>query len=203
MTAIPPQIVTARRVAGGMLVLSALVTVVLVIVWAWWSAQPRSVVTAPVTGSGISAPPATAPAQPTAQPTAQLTAQPAVSPDVALQQQVDADRPQVEALVGYWVPQLSSKTVGLEADGIVYDDRAILDHVDSLKARYPQALLLRSDDYTSYEKGGYWVVVMPVTYPDGAGANSWCDAQGIDPDQCYAKLLQHSGGAAGTTLHRK
>lgn len=190
-TTIPRQITKARRIAGVLLVLSALGTViVLVIVAAWWATQPPSV--AGATGTPSNTPTTTVP----------RTQQP-VSAEVALQQQVERDRLQVEALVDSWVPQLSAKAVGLEADGIVYGYDDILHHFKSLRARYPQALLLRSDDYVNYRLKGYWVTVMPIKFTSGASANSWCDSEGIDPDNCYAKLLLHTGGPDGTTLPRK
>ena len=190
-TTVPRQVVSARRVAGAILIVAALGTVVMfVILFASLSTRPTTVVAARTT-SNPALPPTTPPIAPP------------VSPDVALQQQVDADRPQVETLVGEWVPQLSSKTVGLVADGIVYDHYEILTHFHSLQARYPQALLLRSDDFASFEMKGYWVVVVALPYPDGATANHWCDTENIDPDNCFAKQLMHTGGHAGTTLSRK
>lgn len=195
-TTIPRQVVNARRIAGVILVLSALGTVImLVLLAAWWATQPSSV--AGTTGTLSNTPTITAPG-----PQQPVSQQP-VSAEVALQQQVEGDRPQVEALVDSWVPQLSAKAVGLEADGIIYGYGEILDNFNSLKARYPQALLLRSDDYVNYELNGYWITVMPITYSSGVAANSWCDDQGIDPDNCYAKLLRLTGGPDGTTLLRK
>jgi hypothetical protein len=193
-TAIPSQVVNARRAAGVILILSALtaaITVVALIAW-WWT-QPPSVAampgaTAPTITTPVSAPP---------------TIQQPVSYQEALQRQVDADHQQVEALVGHWIPQLSSKTVGTRADGIVYSYAEILAHFNGLKARYPRALLLSSNDYTSFDLSNYWVVVIPITYDNGAAANSWCDTEGIDRDNCFAKLLRHAGGSQGTTLLRK
>lgn len=195
-TTIPRQVVNARRIAGLILVLSALGTVImLMILLAQCSTQPSSVAVATGTTSNTATAPASVPAQaPIHSP---------VSPEVALQQQVEADRQYVETLVGYWVPQLSSKTVGLKADGIVYGHTEILDHVNRLKARYPEALLLQSGDFASFTQSGYWIVVMPVTYTNGADANSWCDIEGIDPDNCFAKLLLLTGDASGTTVSRK
>jgi hypothetical protein len=138
---IPRQVVTARRTAGVILVLSTFGTVImLVILVAWWVTQPPSVAVTTGTSSNTPAVSASVPSQP--------AIQSPVSAQVALQQQVDVDRQQVEALVGYWVPQLSSKTVGLKADGITYGYNEILDHFSRLKAQYPRALLLRSDDFT-------------------------------------------------------
>lgn len=191
-TTIPRQVVNARRIAGVILVLSALGTVImLVILTTRWVTQPPAVAGA----TGTPAVPASVPQPP--------AIQPPVSPQAALQQEVDGDHHHVEALVGYWVPQLSSKTVGLKADGIVYGYGEILDHFNWIKERYPHALLLRSDDYASFKRSGYWVTVMPVTYTSGAEANSWCDYEGIDPDNCFARLLLRTGGPDGATLPRK
>ncbi|MDQ3274270.1 MAG: hypothetical protein M3Q39_04365 [Actinomycetota bacterium] len=195
-TTIPRQVVNARRIAGVLLVLSALGTViVLVVLAAWWATQSPSV-------TGVAGTPSNTPTTTVPRPQQSVPPQP-VSAEVALQQQVEGDRPQVDALVDSWVPQLSAKAVGLEADGIVYGYGEILHHFNSLRARYPQALLLRSDDYVNYALKGYWVTVMPIEFSSGESANSWCDGEGIDPDNCYAKLLLHTGGPDGTTLPRK
>jgi hypothetical protein len=188
--------VNARRTAGLILILSALTVVIIVIVLiSWWWTQPPSVAAIPGTSSNL---PTLAPSVP-----AQPPLQQPVSAQVALQRQANADRQQVEALVGYWIPQLSSKTVGTRADGIIYGYDEILFHFNGLKARYPRALLLRSNDYTSFDLSDYWVVVVPAKYVDGMTVNSWCNTEGIDRDNCFAKLLRHVGGSQGTTLLRK
>lgn len=200
-TTVPQQVVSGRRTAGVILVIATLVTVImLIILFSQWWTQPPTVVSAgasPTTPAVL----ASASAPPSFTPPPSFTVP--VSAAEALQQQADNDRQNVEALVGYWVPQLSSKTVGLAADGITYGDEDILDHFRSTQARYPQALLLRSDDYTSFKLNGYWVIVIPARYSSGADANSWCDTEGIDADNCFAKLLTHSGSYEGTTMSRK
>jgi hypothetical protein len=120
----------------------------------------------------------------------------------ALNQQVAQDRPSVDGLVGYWVPQLSSKRVGMVANGIAYDYNAIWQDFQSLQGRYPNALLLWSGDYVSYASSNFWVTVIPAAYPDGPSANTWCDGEGIGANDCYAKFLSHTGGSTGTTLLR-
>jgi serine/threonine-protein kinase len=126
----------------------------------------------------------------------------APSARAALQAEVDRDRSAVEALVGSWVPQLSSKKPGLVADGITYDYPAVLANFQSLKTRYPDALLLWSGDYSTFKYGDFWVTVEGAAFAAGAAANSWCDAQGIGPDDCFAKRLSHSDGYVGNTLLR-
>lgn len=120
----------------------------------------------------------------------------------SLAAQVAADRPTVEGLVGQWVPQLSSKRAGMVADGITYDDDAILAHYSSLLARDPSAVMLYSGDWPVFNGADYWVVVHPQAFSTAAAANAWCDAQGYSADDCLAKKLSHTGGTSGTTVPR-
>jgi hypothetical protein len=115
---------------------------------------------------------------------------------------VDADRQAVESLVGWWVPQLSSKRPGLEADGITYDHREILRDFRRTQTSHPDALLLYSGDYTSFKYGDFWITVVPYPYDNGASANSWCDSESIPADGCYAKLISHTVGYPNATLPR-
>ncbi|WP_328603206.1 hypothetical protein OG943_24290 [Amycolatopsis sp. NBC_00345] len=123
-------------------------------------------------------------------------------PEAVLRAQAAADYPQVEELAGQWVPQLSSKAVGTQDDGITYGNAAILAHYRQLKSRQPSALLLSSGSYSTFKNAGYWVIVLPQGYTSGPAANSWCDAAGIDANNCFAKLLSHTSGPQGATLNR-
>ncbi|MDT7741011.1 MAG: hypothetical protein QOE59_89 [Actinomycetota bacterium] len=120
----------------------------------------------------------------------------------ALAAQVASDRSTVEGLVGQWVPQLSAKRDGLGADGITYDDDAILAHYVSVAGRDPSAVLLFSGDWPVFNGSDFWVVVDPRGFATAAAANAWCDAQGYSADDCYAKKLSHSGGPSGTAVTR-
>ena len=120
----------------------------------------------------------------------------------ALAAQVASDRSTVEGLVGQWVPQLSAKRDGLVADGITYDDDAILAHWSALTTRDPSAVMLYSGDWPVFNGSDFWVVVHPQGFATAAAANAWCDAQGYSADDCYAKKLSHSGGPSGTTVTR-
>ncbi|NMO92283.1 hypothetical protein [Actinomycetospora sp. TBRC 11914] len=124
------------------------------------------------------------------------------SSSAALEAQVASDRSTVEGLVGEWVPQLSAKKDGLVADGITYDDAAILAHFTTLQGRDPSAVMLWSGDWPVFNGGNFWVVVHPQGFSTAAAANAWCDAQGFSSDDCFAKKLSHSGGPAGTTVQR-
>ncbi|HEX5403640.1 MAG TPA: hypothetical protein VFX16_15220 [Pseudonocardiaceae bacterium] len=120
----------------------------------------------------------------------------------ALRQTSAQDQPAVDDLAGQWVPQLSSKTEGLVADGITYDDLAIWQQYQQLVTRYPQALLLWSGDYSTFARTDFWVVIMPDGEAGAAAANSWCDSQNEPVDQCYAKLISHTAGSKGSSVTR-
>lgn len=146
---------------------------------------------APGIGSATAGPPTTSPG-----PIA------GADPVAALTLQADQDRPRVEALVGQWIPQISAKAAGLVVAGRTYDDAAVLADVTASRARFPQALLLRSDDYTSFRRGGFWVTVVGRSFPTPQAANTWCDQQGLGPDDCFAKRLSHTAGPEGNALPR-
>lgn len=121
----------------------------------------------------------------------------------ALEQQVTRDRPAVEAAVGLWIPQLSSKRSGLVVNGVTFGYAEIWADYRTVKKRYPDALLLWSGEFASYDGKNFWVTVVPRSFSAGADANLWCDDQGIGKDDCYAKKLMHTGTSAGTTVLRK
>ncbi len=119
-----------------------------------------------------------------------------------LQQLVDADRPEVESLVGSWVSQLSSKNVGLVVNGVTFDYRAILADYQQEATAHPGSLLLRSEDYSDFRLAGFYVTVAPQPYSDPSDANAWCDGQGIDANDCFAERLMHGDNAQGDTVLR-
>ena len=143
-------------------------------------------------------PDTTTPARPTAG---------AVSPDEVargnLNAQVAADRAAAEALVDRWVPQLSSKRLGLVVHGVRFTHEDIWRDFRLTAARYPDALLLSSADFASFDSGDFWVTVVPRTHATGVEANAWCDRERIGPDDCFAKRLTHTGTSDGTTLPRR
>jgi zinc-ribbon domain len=169
----------------------------------WYLLQGRTAVAvpaAPSAGPGADGSPnATAlprPVQPPAPPRP-TTADPAA----ALAAQADADRPAAEASLGFWLPQVSSKFSGLEVDGVVYDEARILAEFRLAQQRYG-AVLVRSEDYTSFQRPGVWVVLVPQRDNDPDTANAWCDSQGFAPGDCFAKRLSHTEGPSGNTRHR-
>lgn len=148
--------------------------------------------------------PASAPDQPGGREqrgASQTTAATPVVTEADLQQQVDADRSVAEGLVGSWVPQLSSKRLGMTVHGETYGYPEILADFRALHARFPRSVLIRSDDYSSYPPG-YWVTIMAEPYASPDAANAWCDANGIPAEDCYAHRVSHAEGRAGSSKTR-
>lgn len=132
------------------------------------------------------------------------TVDPITTASQALEQIRATDRSQVEALTGSWVPQISSKRVGLAADGIIYDAPAILAKHRRLTVdfAYDDIGLLWSGDYSTFKDGRYWVSITLTGYSTADGANAWCSQAGLGSDDCFAKLLSHTAPAAGSTKNR-
>jgi hypothetical protein len=120
-------------------------------------------------------------------------------PAAALAAQVEADRPRAEESVGYWVPQISAKAVGTQVGSIVYDESRILAEFRDANRTYG-AFLVRSDDYSTFQRSGYWVTLVPQRFTDGRAANSWCVTNGFSRDDCFAKRLSHTDPPDGNTL---
>jgi hypothetical protein len=116
-----------------------------------------------------------------------------------------ADQAEVDAILESWVPQVSSKYVGLVADGITYDEISILQNHRNLAERYSpdRVALIYSSDYSTFKNPDFWVSIALVPYPTPEGANGWCDQMGIPPDHCFAKLISHTASHVGATLNRK
>ncbi|UVI36012.1 hypothetical protein [Brevibacterium spongiae] len=121
-------------------------------------------------------------------------------PKKALEQLADTDGKEVtNDLDGKWVPQLSSKKVGLEAEGQTWDEEAILEEHQDLREEFPRVKLVWSGDFSSFKESNFWVTVVGIGYSDPEDALSWCSSHGLGPDSCYAKQLNTSGGHDGTT----
>ncbi|RTL70678.1 MAG: zinc ribbon domain-containing protein [Pseudonocardiaceae bacterium] len=123
-------------------------------------------------------------------------------PAAALQRQITADRATAEGLVGRWVPQIGSKTPGLVVNGRTFDEASILADFTVSRSRFPQAILLRSDDYTSFRRGGFFVTLVGLPFATAQEANAWCDQQNLLRDDCFAKRLSHTEGPEGNSLAR-
>lgn len=153
-------------------------------------ASPESAGTQSAPGTVETASPAPAPPPPT--------------PDQSLAAALAADRSTVESvLLDHWVPQLASNTPGADVNvpGRYWDMASIWEEHHRLQQQFG-ALLYKSEDYVS-QRAGYWVSVAPVTFSDPEGALSWCAAQGLDGDHCYAKFVTHDYSVGRTAVHPK
>lgn len=121
-------------------------------------------------------------------------------PKKALDQIVKTDGKTVRSdLVGKWVPQLSSKKLGLEAEGKTWDEEAILEEHQELREEFPRVQLVWSGDFKSFKQNDFWVTIVGIGYDDPEQALSWCSSHGLGPDSCYAKQLNTTGDDEGTT----
>lgn len=121
-------------------------------------------------------------------------------PAKALDQLVETDRPNIKAdLDGKWVPQLSSKKLGLEAEGKTWKEKDILAEHQEMREEFPRVQLVWSGDFKSFKENNFWVTIVGIGYDDPDQALSWCSSHGLGPDACYAKQLNTSGGTEGTT----
>ena len=126
----------------------------------------------------------------------------ATDPQTTLMQQAASDQEKTEQLVDYWVPQISSKSVGMTVGGTTFGYREILQDFETMRAAAPDSvLLLQSESYSTFSQPGFWVTVVARGYANGEAANSWCVYNGFDQENCFAKLLSHSYGPEGATLH--
>ena len=116
--------------------------------------------------------------------------------------QLAHDHAVAEGLVGSWVPQLSSKSVGLVVHGVTYDYPAIMDDFRRLQASYPDAVMVDSGEYNNFSRKGFFVTLKAETFGSADLANAWCDQQGFAPDDCHAGRLTHTGGPAGNSKPR-
>lgn len=131
------------------------------------------------------------------------TASTATSAPDSLDRIVAADRAGAQALLGSWIPQLSAKREGLEADGIVYAVDDVVANHNALVYQFPGALLVASDEYPSFREGGFYVTVVPTAFGTGEEALSWCVAQALGPDDCLAKRLLTTGSSEGNSLYQR
>ncbi len=157
-------------------------------------------------GSPSTPPPPTISAGESPYPAATSSAAPGptarVSVGEALNQIVARDAATVSSLTGAWVPQVSSKRVGLEVNGVIYDQEAILvDHLQ-LRGHYPDAVLLKSDRFATFSSTGFFVTVVSATFTTPDAANAWCDRAGLPADACFAKRLATPAGGGPSTVPR-
>ncbi|MGV0740971.1 serine/threonine-protein kinase [Mycolicibacterium sp. XJ870] len=119
-----------------------------------------------------------------------------------LQSLADNDRPYVAAYyTDHWVPQISSKRVGLVADGTTWDTTKILDQHMRLRGTYPTVRLLRSGDWSTYDGPGFWVTVVGLHSDNPGEVLAWCAQEGFDRDNCAAKVVSTWRPVDGSTKY--
>jgi serine/threonine-protein kinase len=119
-----------------------------------------------------------------------------------LRSQIAQDHAAAERLVGNWVPQLSSKSVGLVVHGVTYDHPAVMADFRRLQSSYPDAVMIDSGDYRTYSRPGFFVTLKAEIFGSPDQANAWCAQQGFAPEDCHASRLTHTGGPAGNSRPR-
>ncbi|WP_262776223.1 hypothetical protein [Brevibacterium permense] len=196
----------AQKKRGGMIALFAVIVIVLGVGIGWGAAKffsrdsedPASVASTDEPTNAASDD-GSAAASNSPEPTETESALPD-DPKKALKQLADSDGQTAKSeLNGKWVPQLSSKKVGLEAEGKTWDEEAILEEFEGLREEFPRVKLIWSGDFSSFKEDNFWVTVVGIGYDDPDDALSWCSSHGLGPDSCYAKQLNTSGGHEGTT----
>ncbi|WP_248279029.1 hypothetical protein [Brevibacterium sp. 'Marine'] len=196
----------AQKKRGGMIALFAVIVIVLGVGIGWGAAKffskdPEDSATVASTDEPTNAASddGSAAASNSPEPTETESALPD-DPKEALKQLADSDGQTAKSeLNGKWVPQLSSKKVGLEAEGKTWDEEAILEEFEGLREEFPRVKLIWSGDFSSFKEDNFWVTVVGIGYDDPDDALSWCSSHGLGPDSCYAKQLNTSGGHDGTT----
>ena len=120
----------------------------------------------------------------------------------ALRIQADSDKAFIlGSLNNRWVAQLSSKRVGLVADGRTWDEKAILEEFLALRLRFADVRLLYSDEWPVFSYKGWWVSVAAATFPGPGEANGWCRSNGFDRDHCFAKFVSSTAGPDDSTRY--
>lgn len=106
-------------------------------------------------------------------------------------------------LADRWIPQISSKRVGLVAESRTWSNSDILQEHLQLRLRYPSAKLIWSGSWNTFSSPDFWVTAVGQTYPTGDAANTWCAANRLDRDHCYAKLVSSVRTVEGSTVLQK
>jgi serine/threonine-protein kinase len=108
--------------------------------------------------------------------------------------------PDIDSNVGYWIPQIDSKSVTVPDHGTIWTHQMILDNYRRYKTRYPDAVLIQSSSFAQFTPG-FWVVAVNQPSPDETGALDWCRAEGFDRDHCYAHLITHDESVDHATAY--
>lgn len=148
-------------------------------------------------------PPVKASPPPTATQTVTVTP---IAEDASLQRLrslANNDRPYVAAILAdRWVPQISSKRVGLVADGVTWDNARILDQHMRMRTTYSGVRLLWSGDWSTYDGPNFWVTVVGLTSDNPDEVLTWCRSAGFSRDNCAAKIVSTWRPVTGTTKYQ-
>ena len=106
----------------------------------------------------------------------------------------------IRSLADRWVPQISSKRLGIVAEGTVWNNAKILSEHLQLRAQFPEARLLWSGDWSTFDAPDFWVTIADDAFPNAAGALAWCTSNNLDRDHCYAKLVSVTHPVKGSTV---
>lgn len=133
-----------------------------------------------------------------ATPTTTTTTTTTVAPDpnavalTGLGETIEADRPSVDAHLGRWVPQISAKREGIQWEGVDFGFPEILRLHRELDERYG-VLLVSGAEYNfkidDNAMAGWFITIVDQSHPSPDGALDWCRLNGIDRDNCAAKLI--------------
>lgn len=111
----------------------------------------------------------------------------------AIEREIAGDRSTAEGLKGWWLPQLTSRKVGLEAEGRTWTAEDIWTEFLGLKKQYELAFLVDSSDfanYTDHGSGGWWVTLVNTLNNTQQEGQAWCDSYGRGPDGCITIRLR-------------
>lgn len=111
----------------------------------------------------------------------------------ALQYEISNDRAGASAFYQTYTTQLSSKNKGMVAEGRTWTYQDIWDEFANYKDRFPNALLVWSNDYPTYTKNGpseYYVTLSGEAFASVDDGDAWCAQQGYDSAHCIVVDLQ-------------
>jgi hypothetical protein len=112
------------------------------------------------------------------------------------------DQPFVlSVLADRWVPQLSSKRVGLVAEGHTWTEPLILNDHQQLRQSYSGVRLLWSADWSTFSGSDFWVTVAGTGFETADQALAWCTSNGFDRNHCFAKLISTTHPVEGSTAY--
>lgn len=126
----------------------------------------------------------------------------------ALQLLIDNDSSTLRAAEGRWLPQISAKRPGLTAPSLLgadfpgevhWDAETILAEHLALREKYPDAALLYSGDWSTYDLEDFYVTVVDDRFRTSEAALAWCRDHNLSRDHCLAQIVSDSRGPDGST----